>query len=104
MAVADIDTAVTYFANPYLRCDSCGKRAVGFIGQVTTVVNILNGLVTLTMPATVRNWPCYHVSTRTSMCSNWVSTAGCTHTIEQRAEHSHPAGQLPVNNMEGFRQ
>lgn len=90
MATADQETRITFFANPFLRCDVCNRRAVGVVGDMNQVVNLLSGLVVLSLPSNARNWPCYDQGTRTSMCNNWTSTTGCQHTMEERAEHSVP--------------
>jgi hypothetical protein len=71
------------FANPYLACVTCGRRAVG---SVNATVNALTGAV---LPST-RNWPCYHANGRLSLCDNWVPTAGCQHTPVGRAAHGRP--------------
>lgn len=88
MATADMETPVTHFANPYLQCLACGKRAVGIVGAMTQVVNLLNGLISITIPATARNWPCYDIADRQSVCDSWSTTTGCPHTMQVRAEHS----------------
>lgn len=104
MATADQETGITFFANPFLRCQyvypdsklTCGRRAVGMVGNPTTPAGLSVALgvaqagVTLGNPTTGRNWPCYHVADRISVCDNWTSTSGCTHTTEQRAQHSNP--------------
>lgn len=89
VASADMETVVTFFANPYLRCDTCGRRAVGIVGAMNQVVNLLNGLITVTVPGTALNWPCYDQATRTSVCENWTSTTGCQHVMADRARHSN---------------
>jgi hypothetical protein len=88
MATADQETVITFFACPYLRCDSCGRRAVGMVGPMNQVVNLLSGLITVSLPSTGRNWPCYDMATRTAVCDNWTSTTGCQHPVEERAQHS----------------
>lgn len=90
MATADQEVQITFFACPFLKCDACGRRAVGIVGAMNQVVNLLNGLVSVTLPGNARNWPCYDVATRTCMCSNWTSSTGCQHTEEERAQHSVP--------------
>jgi hypothetical protein len=89
MATSDEETIITFFANPFLRCNACGKRAVGMVGSQNQVVNLLTGLVTVSLPSSGRNWPCFDVSARTSVCDGWTSTAGCPHPMEQRAQHSN---------------
>lgn len=89
MATADIDMPVTVFANPYLQCTNCGRRAVGMVG-VSTALTVL-GLLTITLPngGNGANWPCYHVAARTSICDSWTSTNGCPHPMQDRAQHSN---------------
>lgn len=97
MATADQETVVTYFANPFLRCDQsgCNRRAVGMVGAPTTPPGLGIGLgavqvgVSMGAPSSGRNWPCYHVATRTSVCDLWTSSTGCPHPQEQRAQHSN---------------
>jgi hypothetical protein len=92
MATADQETQITFFANPFLRCDTCNRRAVGIVGPMNQVVNLLSGLITISMPTQARNWPCYDIATRTSVCDGWTSTSGCPHTTEERAQHSNVLG------------
>ena len=81
MAIADIETPITYFANPFLKCASCNTRVVGVVGLATTTA----------LPAG-RNWPCYHAAGRVSLCVGWTSTAGCPHTPQERATHNQTSG------------
>lgn len=87
MAISDVETPVTFFACPYLKCGTCGRRAVGMVG-VVQVLNVL-GLISIDLPSTGVNWPCYHQAARSSVCDNWTSTTGCQHSMEERAMHSN---------------
>lgn len=88
MATPDQETPVTYFANPFLKCDQCQRRAVGMVGTAAVQAG-QSGIIKVELPVSGRNWPCYHVATRSSVCDNWTSTTGCQHGMEQRAQHSN---------------
>lgn len=54
---------VTYFANPYLACGTCGQRAAGFYND---------------RPGPAVNWPCDHASELVDLCPSWGPVDGCT--------------------------
>lgn len=90
MAVTDLETPVTIFANPFMRCSQCGRRAVGMVGLARIVVNLLTGVSQeVNLPPDNINWPCYHQAARTSVCDGWTSQDGCPHSMEERAQHSN---------------
>ncbi len=80
---AALEESMLSFANPYLACMTCGRRAVGSVGAT---VNVLSGKL---VPA-ARNWPCYHASGRISLCDDWTATTGCRHDEEGRLTHGRP--------------
>lgn len=100
MSYTDIETPITHFANPFLRCTYqatseapiCNRRVVGTIGplDITDPQNNAPGqLKKVDLPSSGRNWPCYHVAPRVSVCDNWTSTTGCQHDMATRATHSN---------------
>ncbi len=89
----------TAFANPYLACVTCGRRAVA---SVNATVNILTGAI----QPSARNWPCYHADGRISLCDNWIPTGGCQHDTVARRAHGRPRdtdmnqqGQAPMGPL-----
>ncbi len=71
------------FANPYLACVTCGRRAVACVDPTYSAL-------TSKLVPSARNWPCYHADGRISLCDNWIPTGGCQHTPAEKAAHGRP--------------
>lgn len=56
---------VEKYANPFLTCEECGRRAEGYV-------------VAPGHEKDFDNWPCEHRAPITSTCPSWGPVDGCT--------------------------
>lgn len=70
---------LTIYADPYLACDQCRQRTVGYDRDAP-------GL---------RNEPCGHAAGMTSVCPSWSPVDGCN-CIEQLGRRDHGEPPLPA--------
>jgi len=57
---------VERYADPFIRCDECGKRAEGFVVDPHPDSEIDGA-----------NWPCGHKAAADTVCPSWSPVNGC---------------------------
>lgn len=67
---------VVRFANPYIRCNQCGRRVEGYIVAPEHEVDWAN-------------YPCEHFADHASICLSWSPADGCN-CLEHLGKVDHP--------------
>jgi hypothetical protein len=78
------------FANPFLRCDTCGEWVLGWVrheGQVPECQHL------------GQLYPCGHVGA-TSVCPSWSPVDGCR-CLEHLGSVDHPPREHPGGGTDG---